>query len=130
MVCQTPTPPPLRISLSCLLGRCLMQGLRCHFISMSGKSPSKLEVTCRHDHSCLLGRKASNQTNKNRFRSFCTIHVCKRKLGIFLYCPIMIRNSDRGNGSHNVSLPMILKIIKVSQMLRSSCISLLLVLIL
>ena len=37
------------------------------------------------------------------------------------------RNSDRGNGSHNVPLPMILKRIKVSQMLRSSCISLLLV---
>ena len=35
-----------------------------------------------------------------------------------------VRNSDRGNGSHNVSLPMILKRIKVSQMLRSSCISL------
>ena len=32
-----------------------------------------------------------------------------------------------GNGSHNVSLPMILKKNKVSQMLRSSCISLLLV---
>ena len=41
-----------------------MQGLRCHFISLSGKSPTKLEVTSRHDHSCLLGRKASNQTNK------------------------------------------------------------------
>ena len=37
------------------------------------------------------------------------------------------RNSDSGNGSHNVSLPIILKRIKVSQMLRSSCISLLLV---
>ena len=37
------------------------------------------------------------------------------------------RSSDRGNGSHNVSLPMILKRIKVSQMLRSLCISLLLV---
>ena len=37
------------------------------------------------------------------------------------------RKSDRGNGSHNVSLPMILKRIKVSQMLRSSCKSLLLV---
>ena len=32
---------------------------------MSGKSPTKLEVTSRHDHSCLLGRKASNQTNKS-----------------------------------------------------------------
>ena len=41
-----------------------MQGLRCHFISMPGKSPMKLEVTSRHDHSCLLGRKASKQTNK------------------------------------------------------------------
>ena len=27
-----------------------------------GKSPTKLEVTSRHDHSCLLGRKASNQS--------------------------------------------------------------------
>ena len=26
-----------------------MQGLRCHFISMSGKSPTKLEVMSRHD---------------------------------------------------------------------------------
>ena len=39
-----------------------VQGLRCHFISMPGKSPMKLEVTSRHDHSCLLGRKASKQT--------------------------------------------------------------------
>ena len=38
-----------------------------------------------------------------------------------------LRNSDRGNGSHNVSLPKILKRVKVSQMLRSSCIRLLLV---
>ena len=37
------------------------------------------------------------------------------------------RNSDRGNGRHNVSLPLILKRIKVSKMLQSSCISLLLV---
>ena len=45
-----------------------MQGLRCHFISMSSKSPTKLKVTSRHDHSCLLGRiLASNQTNKSIF---------------------------------------------------------------
>ena len=31
---------------------------------MPGKSPMKLEVTSRHDHNCLLGRKASKQTNK------------------------------------------------------------------
>ena len=31
---------------------------------MSGKSPTTLEVTSGHDHSCLLGRKTSNQTNK------------------------------------------------------------------
>ena len=31
---------------------------------LPGKSPMKLEVTSRHDHSCLLGRKASKQTNK------------------------------------------------------------------
>ena len=30
---------------------------------MSGKSPTKLAVTSRHDQSCLLGRKATNQTN-------------------------------------------------------------------
>ena len=47
---------PLHISHSCLLGRCLKQDLRCHFILMSGKSPTKLEVTSRHDHICLLGR--------------------------------------------------------------------------
>ena len=37
-----------------------MQGLRCHFISMSGKSPTKSEMTSRHYHSCLQGRKGSN----------------------------------------------------------------------
>ena len=36
---------------------------------MSGKSPTKLEVTSRHDHSCLLGRKASNP-NKQVFFSY------------------------------------------------------------
>ena len=41
-----------------------MQGLRCHFISMSDIRPTKLEVISRHDHSCLLGRKTSNQSNK------------------------------------------------------------------
>ena len=41
-----------------------MQGLRYHFKSTLGKSPEKLEVTSRHDHSLLMGRKASNQTNK------------------------------------------------------------------
>ena len=41
-----------------------MQGFRCHFITMPGKSPIKLEVMSRHDHSCLRGRNASNQTNK------------------------------------------------------------------
>ena len=46
---------------------------------------------------------------------------------IFYIFIIKKRSSDRGNGSHNVSLPMILKRIKVSQMLRSLCISLLLV---
>ena len=29
----------------------------------------KLEVTSRHDHSCLLGRKASKQTNKQTFKA-------------------------------------------------------------
>ena len=47
-----------------------MQGLRCHFISMLGKSPTKLDVTSRYDHSCLMGHKASTQTNKtNRWTS-------------------------------------------------------------
>ena len=45
-------------------GGAFVQGLRCHFISMPGKSPMKLEVTSRHDHSCLLGRKASKQTKQ------------------------------------------------------------------
>ena len=40
-----------------------MQGFGCHFISVSGKNPKQLKVTSRHDHRCLLGRKASNQTN-------------------------------------------------------------------
>ena len=63
MVCDN-VRPPLHKRLSCLLGWCFMQDLRCHFISMSGKSPMKLEVTFRHDHSCLLGRKSSNLTKK------------------------------------------------------------------
>ena len=50
-----------------------MQGLRCHFISVSGKSPTKLEVKSRHDLSCLLGRKASNQTNKQNFCATITL---------------------------------------------------------
>ena len=37
------------------------------------------------------------------------------------------RTSDRGNRSHNVSLPIILKKTKVGQILQDSCISLLLV---
>ena len=37
---------------------------------MPGKSPMKLEVTYRHDHSCLLGRKASKQTKQPRIRKF------------------------------------------------------------
>ena len=45
-----------------------MQGLVCHFISMLGKSPTKLEVTFRYDHSCLMGHKASTQTKKNTNR--------------------------------------------------------------
>ena len=38
-----------------------------------------------------------------------------------------LRTSDGGNGSHNVSLPIILKKTKVGQILQYSCISLLLV---
>ena len=42
-----------------------MQGLRCHFISMSGKSPTKLEVTSPPNKSCILGLNASiKQTKK------------------------------------------------------------------
>ena len=42
--------------------RYLCSSIAC--ISMSGKSPTK--VTSRHDLSCLLGLKASNQTNKQK----------------------------------------------------------------
>ena len=55
---------PFIKALAAYWGGASVQGLRCHFISMPGKSPMKLEVTSRHDHSCLLGRKASKQTNK------------------------------------------------------------------
>ena len=55
---------PFIKALAAYWGGAFVQGLRCHFISMPGKSPMKLEVTFRHDHSCLLGRKASKQTNK------------------------------------------------------------------
>ena len=54
---------PFIKALAAYCGGAFVQGLRCHFISMPGKSPIKLEVTSRHDHSCLLGRKASKQTN-------------------------------------------------------------------
>ena len=57
---------PFIKALAAYWGGASVQGLRCHFISMPGKSPMKLEVTSRHDHSCLLGRKASKQTNKQR----------------------------------------------------------------
>ena len=55
---------PFIKALAAYWGGAFVQGLRCHFISMPGKSPMKLEVTSRHDHSCLLGRKASKQTNE------------------------------------------------------------------
>ena len=55
---------PFIKALAAYWGGAFVQGLRCHFISMPGKSPMKLEVTSRHDHSCLLGSKASKQTNK------------------------------------------------------------------
>ena len=55
---------PFIKALAAYWGGASVQGLRCHFISMPGKSPMKLEVKSRHDHSCLLGRKASKQTNK------------------------------------------------------------------
>ena len=58
---------PFNKALAAYWGGTFVQGLRCHFISMPGKSPMKLEVTSRHDHSCLLGRKASKQTNKTRW---------------------------------------------------------------
>ena len=54
-------------ALAAYWGGASVQGLRCHFISMPGKSPMKLEVTSRHDHSCLLGRKASKQTKSFYF---------------------------------------------------------------
>ena len=53
---------PFIKALAAYWGGASVQGLRCHFISMPGKSPMKLEVTSRHDHSCLLGRKTSKQT--------------------------------------------------------------------
>ena len=58
---------PFIKALAAYWGGAFVQGLRCHLISMSGKSPMKLEVTSRHDHSCLLGRKASKQTKLKRF---------------------------------------------------------------
>ena len=57
---------PFIKALAAYWGGASVQGLRCHFISMPGKSPMKLEVTSRHDHSCLLGRKASNKQTNNQ----------------------------------------------------------------
>ena len=66
---------PFIKALAAYWGGASVQGLRCHFISMPGKSPMKLEVTSRHDHSCLLGRKASKQTNKQNCSTSSTRHV-------------------------------------------------------
>ena len=55
---------PFIKALAAYWGGAFVQGLRCHFISMPGKSPMKLEVTSRNDHSCLLGRKASKQNKQ------------------------------------------------------------------
>ena len=60
---------PFIKALAAYWGGASVQGLRCHFISMPGKSPMKLEVTSRYDHSCLLGRKVSKQTNKCLIRT-------------------------------------------------------------
>ena len=46
---------PFIKALAAYCGWCFCAGLE---VSMPGKSPMKLEVTSRHDHSCLLGRKA------------------------------------------------------------------------
>ena len=60
---------PFIKALAAYWGGAFVQGFRCHFISMPGKSPMKLELTSRHDHSCLLGLKASIQTNKQTYKS-------------------------------------------------------------
>ena len=59
-----------------------MLGLRCHFISLSGKSPTKLEVTSRQDHSCLVftGTKSIKSNKKQqpvlvKFEGLATRHV-------------------------------------------------------
>ena len=62
---------PFIKALAAYWGGAFVQGLRCHFISMPGKSPMKLEVTSRHDHSCLLGRKASKQTKQTNSHRCC-----------------------------------------------------------
>ena len=46
--------PSLHVSLSCLFRQCCIAGLEVSFISISGKSPTKSEVTFQHDHSKLL----------------------------------------------------------------------------
>ena len=66
---------PFIKALAAYWGGAFVQGLRCHFISIPGKSPMKLEVTSRHDHSCLLGRKASKQTNKPKGSVQCLFHL-------------------------------------------------------
>ena len=66
MLCDNVRPPLLK-ALAAYWGGAFVQGLRFHFISMRGKSPMKLEVTSRHDHICLLGRKASKQNKQNIF---------------------------------------------------------------
>ena len=61
----------------------------CQFISMSGKSPTKLKLTSRHDHTCLLESKASNQTNSSFLGRISVLIVPVPKAG----------NCDRFTGS-------------------------------
>ena len=50
--------------LVCLGGYIYEAHFECHDILMLGKKSHKIEATSRHDHCCVLGRKASLQTNK------------------------------------------------------------------
>ena len=79
---------PFIKALAAYWGGAFVQGLRCHFISMPGKSPMKLEVTSRHDHSCLLGRKASKQTNKTIINEKMSI----QKITSFNFRPLFNNN--------------------------------------
>ena len=99
---------PFIKALAAYWGGAFVQGLRCHFISMPGKSPMKLEVTSRHDHSCLLGRKASKQTNMKAFGGLSCLSVC---LSVLPSICLSIYMTVRHNECKTDTIPLLIQLV-------------------